>query len=203
MDTTEIKQVTDSKAKRILIITAHPSTKGHTHEIAQVYKEESEKKGHTVEVLDLYSVGNELPFLRFEDIKSYEMHPNVVRFQQTITNSNEIVFVHPLWWGGAPAIMKNFLDQVFCAGFAFAYPKGKQTGLLKGRTAKVFLTCGGPMWLYRVFVIPPFKAIWKYITLEFCGLKLTDFIVSDKMSMHMKPERYNKFLEKVRKSADK
>jgi NAD(P)H dehydrogenase (quinone) len=189
--------------KNILILTAHPSSKGHTHQIANTYKESSEKKGHTVTVLDLYAPGNELPFLKFEDIKQYERHPNVERFQKMITDATELVVVHPLWWGGAPAIMKNFFDQVFTAGFAFSWAGGKLHKLLTGKTGKVFLTAGGSMLLYSLFIIPPFKAIWKYFTLEYSGVKVTDFKVADKMSLHMTPEQFEKFLVKVRASAER
>lgn len=188
--------------KNILILTAHPSTKGHTHQIANAYKEASEKKGHTVTVVDLYKEENNLPYLRFEDIKAYERHPNVERFQKMIADSNELVVAHPLWWGGAPAVMKNFFDQVFTAGFAFSWAGGTLHKLLKGKTGKVFMTAGGSMLLYSLFIIPPFKAVWKYFTLEYSGVKVTDFKVADKMSLHMSPEKFEKFLNKVRKSAE-
>lgn len=188
--------------KNILILTAHPSSKGHTHQIANTYKEASEKAGHTVTVIDLYAPENELSFLRFEDIKNYERHPNVERFQKMITDASELVVVHPLWWGGAPAIMKNFFDTVFTAGFAFSYAGGSLHKLLKGKTGKVFLTAGGSMLLYSLFIIPPFKAIWKYFTLEYSGVKVTDFKVCDKMSINMLPEKFVKFLEKVKVSAE-
>jgi putative NADPH-quinone reductase len=98
--------------------------------------------------------------------------------------------------------MKNFFDQVFTAGFAFSWAGGKLHKLLKGKTGKVFITAGGSMLLYSLFVIPPFKAIWKYFTLEYSGVKVVDFKVADKMSISMPPEKFEKFLAKVRKSAE-
>jgi NAD(P)H dehydrogenase (quinone) len=189
--------------KKILMLTAHPSTKGHTHKIAEAYKTTAEGKGHEVTLVDLYKSENQIPFLQYEDIKNYEKHPNVIRFQELITNTSEIVVIHPLWWGGAPAIMKNFFDQVFTAGFAFSWAGGHLNKLLKGRTAKVFITTGGPMWIYRLFVIPPFKAIWKYMTLEYCGVKVTDFQVCDYMAKPDREEHLARFNQKVQKSAQK
>jgi NAD(P)H dehydrogenase (quinone) len=188
--------------KNILILTAHPSNTGHTHQIAQAYKDTAEKKGNMVTIVDLYAPENELPYLRFENIKQYDRHPNVERFQKMVADAQEMVMVHPLWWGGAPAIMKNFFDQVFTAGFAFSWAGGKLRKLLKGKTGKVFMTAGGSMLLYRLFIIPPFKAVWKYFTLEYSGVKVTDFKVADKMSVHMTPEKFEYFLNKVRKSAE-
>lgn len=188
--------------KKILIITAHPSSKGHTHQIKEVYKTSSEKLGHQVTVLDLYVEGNELPFLKYENIREYEKHPNVARFQQMMTEATEIVVIHPLWWGGAPAILKNFIDQTFLPGFAYKFTKeGKRQKLLKGKTGKVFITTGGPLWIYMLFVIPPFKAIWKYMTLEYCGVKVTDFKVAHGMSLGRRDEHLANFEKRVAKSA--
>ncbi len=64
------------------------------------------------------------------------------------------------------------------------------------------MTAGGSMLLYSLFIIPPFKAVWKYFTLEYSGVKVTDFKVADKMSMFMTPEKFEKFLKKVRSSAE-
>ncbi len=190
--------------KNILIITAHPSSQGHTHKIANTYKESSEKLGHAVTILDLYKPENALPFYAFEDIRNYQEPENVKRFRDMMTAATEIVVVHPLWWGGAPAIMKNFFEWTFTPGFAYKYSKdGKRHKLLAPRTAKVFITTGGPLWLYRLFVFIPFKAIWKYMTLEYCGMKVTDFQICGSMSMPgPKDERFTKFIEKVKKSAE-
>ena len=38
----------------VLIITAHPSSKGFTHKIAESFKTGAEASGKTVEILDLY-----------------------------------------------------------------------------------------------------------------------------------------------------
>lgn len=187
--------------KNILILTAHPSSGGHTHIISNVYAEAARAAGHTVEIIDLYKPENQLPFLQYEDVKNYEMHPNVIRFQEMISRTNELVIVHPLWWGGAPAIMKNFFDQVFTAGFAFSWKGGKLNKLLKGRTSKVFISAGGPMWIYNLFVIPPFKAIWKYMTLEYCGMEVTDFMVCDNMSKPNRDTHLLEFNKKVARSA--
>ena len=50
-----------------LIITAHPSSKGFTHAIAQKYRETKEKNDHTVEILDLYKTDLKLGYLNYEE----------------------------------------------------------------------------------------------------------------------------------------
>ncbi len=54
---------------KTLIITAHPSSKGFTHAIAQALKEERESKGAHVEIIDLYRTDLKQDFLRFEEAR--------------------------------------------------------------------------------------------------------------------------------------
>jgi NAD(P)H dehydrogenase (quinone) len=49
--------------------------------------------------------------------------PNRKLFQEKIKNSDELIFVFPIWWGNMPAIMKNFFDTNFEAGFAYKFQK--------------------------------------------------------------------------------
>ena len=184
-----------------LIITAHPSSKGHTHSIAKAYGENLTKNGHTFEIIDLYQKENELPFYAFEDLHFLPDNENRRLLQGKIMEANELVFIHPLWWSNMPAIMKNFLDHTFSAGFAFKYINNKPVGLLTGKTARVFITSGGPFWLY-LFLGNPMKRIWQTAVISYCGMKMKSFIVADKMNMppfgEEKEKSFNKFLEKVR-----
>jgi len=43
--------------------------------------------------------------------------------QKKIKNSQEIILIFPIWWGGMPAIMKNFFDTNLTSGFSFKYVK--------------------------------------------------------------------------------
>ncbi len=188
---------------KTLIVTAHPSSKGFTHQIAEAYKKGKEAKGDTVEILDLYKTDLKQDFLRFEDIRADLSKPDSVReqIQQKITSADNIVFVHPMWWVNPPAIMKNFIDVNFSAHFAFKYVNGKPVGLLKGKTASVFITCDGSLWIYRLLAMP-FKTIWKYPVLMLCGLKVETFKVFDKKFSRTEEEK-QKFLACVEKIAKK
>ena len=103
---------------KTLIVTAHPSSTGFTHAIAGVIKTEREKSGVEVEILDLYKTDLKQDFLRFENIRELPSDPVKDAIQAKITEADELVFVHPVWWVSMPAIMKNFLDQNFTSRFA-------------------------------------------------------------------------------------
>ena len=173
-----------------LIITAHPSSLGFTHKIAEAYKDGVISMGGQVEILDLYKENPRQEYLSFENIK--DVKEDVLRdsYQKKIIEATDIVFIHPLWWGATPAIMKNFIDCNFTARFAYRYINGRPVGLLKGRTGSVYITCDGSIWIYR-FLLLPFKIIWGVIFFTVCGIKVNHIRVVDK-----KFSRNETFLEK-------
>lgn len=188
----------------VLIVTAHPSSKGFTHRIANAFKEGAELAGKSVEILDLYTTDLQMGYLRFEE-KADMGAPNPVRekLQAKVTAANELVFVHPMWWMAPPAIMKNFLDNVLAGRFAFRYKAGSPIpeGLLKGRVGHVFITSDGPMWIYTLFALP-FRIIWNTFIFRFCGIKPVTLRVFDKKMFRTEAEQ-NAFLAMVKKTGGK
>jgi len=186
---------------KILIITAHPSPKGFTHRIASTYKKAGEEIGHQVEILDLYRTNLKQGFLEFEDIKAMPADPVRDKIQAMISEADELVFIHPLWWLSMPAIMKNFIDINISAGFAYKFNKNHKTiGLLKTKTARVFITSDGSKYLFK-FIFSPFKLVWKYGILGFCGMKLKPFRLYDRMRWRDEEEK-GRWLDEVEKLAN-
>lgn len=185
---------------KTLIITAHPSSKGFTHQIAEAYKRGKISKGDSVEILDLYKTEHEQYFLKYEE-KSDMGKPDPVRdlMHQKMTEADNLVFVHPLWWIGMPAIMKNWVDVNVSARFAFQYINGRPVGLMKGKTASVFITCDGAFWLYLLIGLP-FITIWRFGILGLCGYKVQNIKVFYEKFRRTDNEQKT-FLAKVEKLA--
>ena len=60
------------------------------------------------------------------------------------------LFLFPLWHGTMPALLKGFLEQILRPGFAMEYQKsGFPKRLLTGRSARIVVTMGMPVWIYR------------------------------------------------------
>lgn len=161
----------------ILIVTAHPSSQGFTHRIAETYKKTAEKKGARVEILDLYKTSLQQEFLAFENPRELSNpEPTRVQMQKKISWADEIILIHPLWWFESPAILKNWFDQNFTSGFAYKYTEKTKLmplPLLKGKIARIFITADGPTWFY--WIMRPFKANWKLGRLGFCGIQTKTF----------------------------
>lgn len=164
---------------QVLIITAHPSSSNITNAIADTYREVREEEGDTVEIVDLYT-DKELPFLVYDnddDLTSITLAQEY--YQDKVKYADHIVFVYPFWWGSMPAILKNWIDQVFTKGFAFKYTeKGRPEGLLHGRSVKIFTTTGSPKIVYCINgVNRANKNIWKKTIVKFCAMDFDGYHV--------------------------
>ena len=87
-----------------------------------------------------------------------------------------MVWCHPVWWGGLPALIKGFIDRTFLPGIMFDYNEAKLGGMgwdghLVGRTARIITTMDTPPILYRWLYNAPSVNQLKKTTLEFCGVK--------------------------------
>ncbi len=183
-----------------LIIKAHPNASGFTHSIGKAYKDKAIGKGREVRVIDLYSdTDYQQGFLKFENVKD-QWSGQEARdlIQADISWADELVFIYPIWWSSIPAILKNFIDNNFTAGFAFRYSKrGLPLGLLEGKVVKMFATADGPPLIYLVN-----KPIIKYAlgksVFGFCGMKLKSFYIFTNISKKLKDSDPEMMLDKVR-----
>jgi len=159
-----------------LIITANPSSKGFTHVLSWKLEALSLKQGDEVELLDLYSTPLQQDFLTYEEAKEIGENSLTKQMQEKLLWADEYIFIFPIWWGDAPAIMKNFWDCNFTQGFAYRYRKGgKREGLLKGKQARIIATSGAPAFFYSIILhIPLF---WKLNRIGFCGVKQKSFTI--------------------------
>lgn len=188
----------------ILIVTAHPSSTGDTHTIANTYAEAKRNQGHVVILLNLYAKENRVDLLEFEKIREFQKSKIQLKFQEQLGWAHEVVVVHPVWWSSAPAIMKNWVDLTIWPGFAYKYsPTGKVMKLLEGKSAKVFATCGGSSWYYHLPFVLPLRTFWETCVFGFCGIDLVDIKICgnlDKWRDEKRANHFAKFIEKIKKS---
>ena len=190
----------------ILIVTAHPSSHGRTHLISEAYINAKKSKYNEIKVVDLYSEEYKVDLLRFDNIRTFKTSKIQKKFQDQVAWAHEIVVIHPVWWGTTPAIMKNWVDLTFWAGFAYKYTSsGKVHKLLSGKTAKVFATSGGSSWYYNTMMLP-LKSFWGLCVFGFTGIEVIDFQVCgniDKYQGEKREQIFQKFLKKIKESAKK
>lgn len=158
--------------KKILIINGHPNAASFNFGIAESYKDGVIASGAKVETIIIADLKFN-PNLQFGYQKRTELEQDLIESWQKIKNADHLVWIHPVWWGGLPAITKGFIDRLFLPGMAFQYRENSVwwDKLLKGKTAHIITTLDQPGWYYRMFFGRPSVNQLKKSTLEFCGIK--------------------------------
>ena len=174
--------------KTTLIISAHPSSAGFTHQAVAQVKAAKEAAGHMVEVVDLYTE-RPLSFLKFESKDDIVTNDVIKEYQNQVGRADEIFFIYPCWWGDCPSIMRNWFDLVFAKGFAFKYAKRRPVGLLQGKDCFVIMTTGTPARIYSLLgVSRSMKRIWNTTRIKFCGMRLRGLLVIGGMDTRNRDE---------------
>ncbi len=186
---------------KTLIITAHPSSKGFTHAIANALKEERESKKGEVEILDLYKTDLKQPYLAFEDVREMKnIDPVREAIHAKMAWADEYIFIHPLWWLSMPAVMKNFLDHNISSPFAYHFDKrGRHPGLC-GKRARLYITSDQSFWLYVALGLP-FIVVWVIGIFTFCGIRTDYFKVLRMMKLKQSEELRVKELARIKKNS--
>jgi len=159
-------------SKTILIVHAHPDPSALNSALKDVAVEQLQALGHRVLVSDLYAMGwkavfDEHDFLDRKDVSRVSFvdesghayatgtqAPDIAAEQEKLAMADAVIFQFPLWWFGAPAILKGWIDRVFAYGLAYGYQGAGNTyrygeGGLAGKIALVSTTVGGPAIDYR------------------------------------------------------
>jgi putative NADPH-quinone reductase len=183
-----------------LIITANPRIEGLSHKIADTYMKAHKAVGNTCEILNLYTDPLRQKFLEFQDIAVPGKDPHRKTIQDKILKADRIVFAFPLWWYEAPAILRNFIEVNFTSGFAFKFGKTGIIGLLKPKEVQLFVSTGGPKWLYSLGLFPLARSFRR--TLKDCGFTNTAKVVFG-ANRDKTPNEINAWLKVVEKIAKK
>lgn len=159
-------------SKKILIIIGHPNKDAFNFGIASAYKNGAKNSGAEVKEIIIADLKFN-PNLQFGYHKRTDLEPDLTDAWEKIKWADHLVWVHPVWWGGLPAITKGFIDRLFLPGFAFQYRENSVwwDKLLIGKTAHIITTIDQPSWYYWLVYGRPSINQLKKATLEFCGVK--------------------------------
>lgn len=158
--------------KKIVIINGHPNKESLNFGLAEAYKKGALESNAKVKEIQISTLKFN-PNLAFGYQKRTELEPDLVDAWEKIKWADHLVWIHPVWWGGLPAIMKGFIDRLFLPGFAFQYRENSLfwDKLLIEKTAHIITTLDQPGWYYRLVYGRPSVNQLKKATLKFCGIK--------------------------------
>lgn len=158
--------------KKIALINGHPNNESFNFALAEAYKKGAESSGAEIKEIIIRNLDFN-PNLEFGYQKRMDLEPDLIKAWEIIQWADHLVWVHPVWWGGLPAITKGFIDRLFLPGLAFKYRENSVwwDKFLTGKTAHIITTLDQPSWYYRIFYRRPSINQLKKSTLEFCGVK--------------------------------
>ncbi|MFQ6184772.1 NAD(P)H-dependent oxidoreductase [Sinorhizobium meliloti] len=159
--------------RHIAIVQGHPDPAGQhlLHAMAEAYAEAAAAAGHEVRRIDVAKL--EFPLLRTqEDFETGALPPDLEHAREDMRWAEHWVFLLPLWHGTMPALLKGFIEHIFRPGFAMEYRKrGFPKRLLAGRSARIIVTMGMPVLLYRWYFGAYGVRSFERSMLGFAGIK--------------------------------
>ena len=144
------------RPKKILLLLGHPDKVGFCGAMADVYEAGAREAGHSIDRLNIGEMQFD-PILHQGYRARQELEPDLVRFQQLITECDHFVVIHPVWWVGMPAILKGLFDRAWLPGTEFRYIKlknGRRTPfwhrMMRGKSARTIIASGTQPLLVRL-----------------------------------------------------
>lgn len=162
---------------RVLVVHAHPVETSFNRALFNTTVEALRGAGHEVDPCDLYAEDFQAVLSRQERLDYHEvpqnLTPAVKPYVDRLRAADGLVFVHPVWNYGYPAILKGFFDRIFLPGVSFTIEggetpdKGKLVLALKNIRKVAYVTSyGGDKWRTMLMGDPPRRIAmrWGWVT---------------------------------------
>ncbi len=107
---------------RVLVLYAHPLETSFAAALHLRVVETLRARGHNVDDCDLNIEGFDPVMSRQDRIDYHDLQRNragVAPYVERLLAADGLVFIHPVWNYGFPAILKGFVDKVFLPGVSF------------------------------------------------------------------------------------
>lgn len=161
------------RPKQFLFVVAHPSESGWVNRLVLEATALVTKKKAKYKLVNLYQSDLKQEFLNGENNTK-----TIAEYQKMLNWADELILAYPMWWGGVPAILKNWMDVNFEPKYAYRYVTDslwyKATGLPHGRLQHIkvnqLVTTGGASWKYLLLCSAPTNLI-RLVFIFFCGMR--------------------------------
>lgn len=145
---------TTPEMKKTSIIYAHPYDKSFNAALLAEMCGALARAGRDCEVLDLHRDGFN-PVYQPEELALFSrgqyLDPLIERYHKALRESDRVVFLFPIWWGEAPAIVKGFFDKVMLPGFGYKVVDGRMTPGLDIAKTLVVTTSEAPTEVFAPY----------------------------------------------------
>jgi putative NADPH-quinone reductase len=190
---------------RVLVVHAHPVEESFSRALFRTVIEALGAGGHQVDALSLYDEGFDAAMsrterLNYEDVPE-NITPELKPYVERLRAAEAIVFVHPVWNYGYPAILKGYFDRVFLPGVSFVLEDGGglKPALTNIRRAAFVATYGGDRWRTMLMGDPPRRLARRWAWATFRTKMPPQYLALYDMNTSKEPE-LTRFLDKVREA---
>ena len=193
---------TEEGQVRHLVIAAHPSTKSFNHSVVEAYMSALVERKHRVECRDLYAA-NFNPVLSARDLAAIghgKASKDIREEQAAMRHADVVTLISPLWWSGFPAMLKGYLDRVFCEGFAYVIKRGEYLPGLAGKKGVIITTSGASKEeLKSGGTLRAIRTIYDVGLMQFCGIEMVQHLYLSGIDPTMSEAEGEKRLASIRR----
>jgi putative NADPH-quinone reductase len=188
---------------KVMVVHAHPVETSFNRSLFHAVVGTLEAGGHAVDALDLYAEGFDAVLSReerihYEDVPG-NLTPAIKPYVDRLRATEAVVFVHPVWNYGYPAILKGYFDRVFLPGVSFILADGGVKPALTNVRKVAFVTSyGGNRWRTWLMGDPPRRLARRWAWLTFRTRLPPRYLALYDMNNNREPE-LKAFLDKVKR----
>jgi putative NADPH-quinone reductase len=193
-----------------LVVHAHPDPASFNGALFVQVCATLRAQGHAVDTIDLYAEQFD-PVMRLHEKQAYLETPDWLLAPYALhidklQRCEHLVFVHPTWWWGPPAILKGWLEKVWLPKITFE-PAVKKGERLKPKMQHIkritVITHGGsPWWWLKVIGDPHRKFFFNGMRMLFAKNCKTCWLQLHDMNNATHDDR-TRFIAKVERSLSK
>ena len=191
---------------RVHVIHAHPVETSFNRALFNAVVGALTEKGHTVDALNLYEEQFDAVLSREERLNYHEvpgnLTPSVAPYVERLMAAEALVFVHPVWNYGYPAILKGYFDRIFLPGVSFILEGGGDRGRLVPNLKHIqkvafVTTYGGNRWRTFVMGDPPRRLARRWAWATFGTPKPPQYLALYDMN-NCTPQQLRGFVDRVK-----
>ena len=157
---------------KISIILGHSKPNSLNHAIAEKCVATLKELGHEVTLHDLYQE-------RFdpvmppgeENIPEEELPVDIRNHLNGFKEADGVIFIHPNWWGGPPAILRGWVDRVIRTNSCYNFTKDGVDSHVGGKIVQIFSTSNTPRDVEINVYGDPIEVFWKVVVFSVLGTK--------------------------------
>lgn len=193
---------------RVHVIHAHPVESSFNRALFDAVVEEARSAGHDVDPLNLYDEGFEAALSRQERLNYHDTTINLTDaikpYADRLLAAEVLIFVHPVWNYGYPAILKGYFDRVFLPGVSFVMEDEGERSIPKANFKHIkrvifVTTYGGNRWRTWLMGDPPRRVAKRWAWATFRTRRPPTYLALYDMN-NSTPSRLAGFIAKVRQA---